>query len=65
MNNFTVAYIKALVYNHFKDTHKVKLWLETPNPNLGDVTPTRMIELGREQKLLQFVQGALAENRRD
>ena len=65
MNNFTVAYIKALVLNHFKgDTDKVKLWLNTPNPNLGEVSPNKMIELGREHKLLQFVQAQIKENLR-
>lgn len=64
MNNITVALIKALLNSHFRDRKKVELWLNTKNPNLGEVTPNYMISIGREEKLLQFVSSCFKENKR-
>ena len=44
------------------DPSKTQRWFSTPNPQLGNVTPTDLIKIGRVRKLLTFVQTALAEN---
>lgn len=38
---------------------KVVLWLNTPNPHLGDCSPMKMIEGGRKKKLLKFIESAV------
>lgn len=43
------------------DKAKVHLWLEAPNPLLGNINPHYMIKIGREEKLLKFIKGALDE----
>lgn len=52
-----------LVANFFKDEHKTMLWFQLPNPLLGNMTPRDMIRVGRFNKLLKFIQTALAENK--
>ena len=52
----------TLVFNHFKDDDKTNLWFETPNPNLGNVTPNFMIKVGRIEKLRAFIENQLDEN---
>ena len=44
------------------DGDKTMLWMRTPNPLLGDRSPRDMIVNGRSDKLLKFVEQALAEN---
>lgn len=44
------------------DMGKVNDWLNFPNPLLGDIRPITMIELGREEKLLRFIETQLSEN---
>lgn len=50
------------VREFFDHDGKAALWMGTPNPLLGDVSPNDMLAAGREEKLLRFVVGALAEN---
>lgn len=38
------------------DQQRIYLWLTTENPSLGNVTPFDMIKLGREKKLLEFIE---------
>lgn len=45
------------------DTVKVGAWLETPNPNLGGVSPNEMIVNGRVDKLLKWMQSAVLEGK--
>jgi hypothetical protein len=45
------------------DTKKALLWFATPNPMLGDITPTDMATMGRVKKLLKFVETAVNENK--
>jgi hypothetical protein len=45
----------------FNDDVKTKLWFQTPNPMLGNVSPRDMIRLGRYNKLLRFVAQAMEE----
>lgn len=44
------------------DVTKTALWIKTPNPILGNISPRDMIRFGRYQKLLKFVLNALSEN---
>jgi antitoxin Xre/MbcA/ParS-like protein len=57
----SVANICNLVYQFFGNEVKTKLWLQTPNPLLGDVSPRDMLRLGRYNKLLRFVTQAMEE----
>jgi hypothetical protein len=52
----------SLVAQYFKNEHKTVLWLKTPNPLLGNITPRDMIRVGRFKKLSRFIQNALGEN---
>jgi len=51
-----------LVAQFFGDEQKTVLWLKTPNPLLGDMTPRDMIRIGRFKKLRRSIQNALSEN---
>ena len=52
-----------LVANYFNDEAKTVLWFQTQNPLLGGLAPRDMIRIGRFNKLLKFIQTALAENK--
>lgn len=56
-----IANICNLVYDFFNDAVKTKLWLQTPNPMLGNTAPCDMIRLGRYQELLRFVTQAMED----
>jgi len=56
-----VANICNLVFQFFNDDVKTKLWFQTPNPMLGNISPRDMIRLGRYNKLLRFVTQAVDE----
>jgi uncharacterized protein (DUF2384 family) len=56
-----IANICNLVFSFFNDSVKTKLWLQTPNPMLGDASPRDMIRFGRYAKLLRFVTQAMEE----
>jgi uncharacterized protein (DUF2384 family) len=56
-----IANICNLVFQFFEDDVKTKLWLQTPNPMLGNVSPRDMIRFGRYAKLLRFVTQAMEE----
>lgn len=43
------------------DLAKALTWWSFPNPNLGNVSPAEMIELGREAKLLKWVRQQVVE----
>ena len=58
------AHAINLVGSFFKDEQKTIQWFKTINPALGNVSPQMMIKMGRFQKLLKFIQNALAENER-
>jgi hypothetical protein len=59
-----VATTVTLVMEFFHSGEKTQLWFLTPNPQLGSIAPIDMIKMGRERKLLNFVQTALEENKR-
>lgn len=54
-----------LVASYFKNSEKTIIWLKTPNPMFGGISPRDMIRLGRFKKLLKYIQSALDENIRD
>ncbi|MFT3907308.1 MAG: DUF2384 domain-containing protein [Steroidobacteraceae bacterium] len=56
-----IANICNLVFEYFQDDQKTKLWLQTPNPLLGNASPRDMIRFGRYDKLLRFVTQAMEE----
>jgi len=51
-----------LVGQYFRDFKNTMVWFHTSNPMLGNQRPRDMIRIGRYQKLLKFIQTALAEN---
>jgi hypothetical protein len=58
-----IGVICELVAEHFKgDIRKTVLWFQIKNPALGNISPRDMIRYGRYQKLVKFVQNALAGN---
>lgn len=63
-DQLAVLKIAHLIGNFFRDEpHKVSIWMKTVNPLLGDITPIDMINNGRVQKLLKFVETQIAENK--
>jgi hypothetical protein len=59
-----IANIANLVGEFFAgDEHKVALWFEIANPMLGNISPSNMIRIGKQKRLLTFVVSAREENR--
>jgi len=52
------------VWWFFKSFKKASLWFETENPLLGGVSPSYMIDVGREAKLYKIITQQLEENKR-
>jgi hypothetical protein len=50
------------VNSFFESTIKSEIWFETKNPLLGGVSPNDMIDAGREEKLLKFIEYSMDEN---
>jgi len=62
MNHWTA--IITLLMGHFgNDESKVALWLDVENPMLGNQRPIEMIKIGRAQKLLDFIETSIMENK--
>lgn len=58
-----IAVVCALVAQFFEgDVVKTKLWFQTRNPLLANLSPRDMIRYGRYEKLRRFVMEALVEN---
>lgn len=57
------AYLSILEF-FSGDKEKTTLWFNTENPLLGNIKPNDLIVMGREEKLLKFIQHALSENKR-
>lgn len=58
-----IGIVCELVADYFKgDLRKTALWFRIKNPALGNIAPRDMIRFGRYQKLIKFVQNALAGN---
>ncbi len=57
-----VATICSLVAELFDNNiSKTKLWLDTPNPTLGNISPKGMIRYGKYERVLKFVLLAKSE----
>jgi uncharacterized protein (DUF2384 family) len=61
VRNMTSIY--ELVFGFFHDERKARVWLRTPNPMLGGVSPRDMVRMGRHDRLLRFVTQAIEEGR--
>lgn len=58
-----VAVICALVAQFFEgDVTRTRLWFQTKNPQLGNLSPRDMVRYGRHEKLRRIVMDALNEN---
>jgi hypothetical protein len=54
-----IANIANLVAQFFRDEpQKVALWFEVANPMLGNISPSNMIRIGKQKRLLTFVVSA-------
>jgi len=42
-----------------KSHNKALKWMDTPNPNFGDLTPNQMLGLGRSRKVYEFVKDGM------
>lgn len=51
------------VHCFFNDIEKTALWLNTQNLNLGGVKPTDLMNKGRSEFLLKWINERLDENR--
>lgn len=45
------------------DAAKIKRWIGTPNPMLGEMAPIMFAARGRAHKVLQFIDTSLEENK--
>lgn len=58
-----VAVVCALVAQFFQgDITKTRLWFQTKNPLLGNLSPRDMVRYGRHEKLRRVVMDALNDN---
>lgn len=53
------------VFEFFHSWPKMKAWFESPNPQLGNITPVEMILRGRSKKLLKFIEDAIEGNKHE
>lgn len=61
INEKTIDIILGL-HVYFNDIKKIKKWLTTKNPNFGNIAPLKLMQIGREKKVLEFINNALDEN---
>lgn len=54
--------IYCLVYGYFETITDGDVFMKTKCPLLGDQSPLEIIKLGREKKLLQFIENTLEGN---
>lgn len=53
--------IASLLMEFFnKDADKVKLWLKTPNPLFGGLSPKTMSASGMDSKLLKIIKNQMS-----
>jgi hypothetical protein len=43
------------LHEKFDDFDKMSFWLNTKNPHLGHIQPSKLILMGRGHKVLQFI----------
>lgn len=57
-NEEAIKKCKQLVLYYFnQNEYRASLWFSTPNPLLGNISPNDVIEAGRGDKLLKFIEG--------
>lgn len=54
--------ILNIITTFFNDPVKAEKWMTTDNPMLGDISPDLMLQIGRGEKLLRWIEVQLAEN---
>jgi len=54
--------VSQLVNTFFNDEKKTTVWMNTPNPLLGNQEPVEMIFAGRTEKLVNFIDSQLGGN---
>lgn len=47
--------VRNKAFKQLRDGYKVNLWMNVPNPLIDWMSPNRMIEIGRGQKLLRLM----------
>jgi hypothetical protein len=55
----TAKDIHNLLKNFFSNDHEIVEWLNTPNANFGNTTPQRLINEGRANKVLFWLEASL------
>ena len=64
-NTEKLRYAYSLLRKFFKeDSNKIYLWWNTENPLLGGVTPLFMNDVGKIDKVIEFIETSLDENKR-
>ena len=48
---------------YFHDREKTTVWMNTSNPMLGNFSPHELIFRGKYERVLQFIETALEENK--
>lgn len=67
-NKYLIIYLEYLinlVNGFFNNEEKTKLWFNTPNPQLADLSPKNLILMGKEIRVRQFIEFALSQNEID
>lgn len=55
--------VEQLVLEFFDGNEKkMRLWMKSRNPLLGNISPNKMIKVGRYDRLLKWVKSQLYEN---
>lgn len=44
-----------------EDIGKARLWMNIPNPSLGDISPIDLVIMGRGEVLLKFIKAQIGE----
>lgn len=55
-------YLNKKLLEFFGNHDDVKLWVKTPNPLLGMVTPEKMFRQGKYDKLARFIEEQIDQN---
>ena len=58
-NAKTDAEIKKVLLGYFENGENLRLWLNSPHPDLGGRTPQSLIDEGRGQIVLDMLENAM------
>ncbi len=59
MNSHPLLHLRALVDAFFGNTAQTALWLRTPNPHFGGLSPNALILSGRTHVVISFMNASL------